>query len=207
MTETTAIATMNPSKGKKKLGTVGLPLINTDLKLVDPDTGQEVPLGEPGEICIKGPQIMQGYWKKPEETKNAFLSDGYMRTGDVAIFDEEGYLRIVDRTKDMIIVGGFKVFSSKVEDIMTKHPGINMISLIGVPNPDRPGSEFVKAYVVPDPEYPDSDNSEVFSQNIIDWSKENCAPYEVPKFIEIREELPLTMVGKVDKQILRKEQN
>ncbi|MBT7085183.1 MAG: AMP-binding protein, partial [Desulfobacterales bacterium] len=155
MTETSPMITMNPSKGEKKLGSIGLPISNTDLKLSDPGTGEEVPQGEPGEICVRGPQVMVGYYKNPEETEMAIDKDGYMHTGDVAIQDEEGYLRIVDRTKDMIIVGGFKVFSAKVEDILTEHPGIEMIATIGVPNPERPGSELVKAYVqiVPDYDY------------------------------------------------------
>jgi long-chain acyl-CoA synthetase len=120
---------MNPSRGKKKLGTVGLPILNVDCKLADPGTGEEVPVGEPGEICIKGPLVMQGYYNKPEETAHAIDADGYMHTGDVAIMDEEGYLKIVDRTKDMIIVGGFKVFSSKVEDVLSKHPAIGLLAL------------------------------------------------------------------------------
>ena len=114
MTETSPVSTMNPSKGKKKLGTVGMPFLNTDVKLVDPGSGKEVPLGEPGELCVKGPLVMQGYFNKPEATREAVDQDGYMHTGDVAIMDEDGFLKIVDRTKDMIIVGGFKVFSSKV---------------------------------------------------------------------------------------------
>jgi long-chain acyl-CoA synthetase len=127
MTETSPVSTMNPSKGKKKLGTVGMPILNVECKLADPGTGEEVPVGEPGEICIKGPLVMQGYYNKPEETAHAIDEDGYMRTGDVAIMDEDGYLTIVDRTKDMIIVGGFKVFSSKVEDALSKHPAVGII--------------------------------------------------------------------------------
>ncbi len=204
MTETSPLTTANPTKGVKKLGSIGMPILNTELKLVDPDTGEEVPLGEAGEICVKGPQIMKGYLNKPEETKKAIDSDGYMHTGDVAIMDEEGYLRIVDRTKDMIIVGGFKVFSSKVEDTLTKHPAIGGIALIGVANPDRPGSEIVKGFIQIDPTYEFDGNKEALKEDIIKFAKENCAPYEVPKIIEITDELPLTAVGKVDKKLLRK---
>jgi len=181
MTECSPLSTMNPYRGKRKLGSIGLPLLNVELKLIDPESGEEVPLGEAGEICVRGPMVMKGYYNKPEETKKAIDSDGFMHTGDVAIMSEDGYLRIVDRTKDMIIVGGFKVFSSKVEDTLIKHPAIGMVALIGIPNPDRPGSEIVKAIL-----------------------QLNCAPYEVPKIIEIAEELPLTVVGKIDKKSLRK---
>ena len=203
MTETSPLTTMNPYKKKKKLGSIGLPLPNTELKLVDPATNEEVPLGEPGEICVKGPQVMIGYYNKPEETAKAIDKDGYMHTGDVAIMDEEGYLRIVDRTKDMIIVGGYKVFSAKLEDTLTKHPAIGMIATIGLPNPDRPGSEIVKAFIQIDSEYEYDGNEEALKEDIIKFAKENCAPYEVPKIIEFSEELPLTTVGKIDKKVLR----
>jgi long-chain acyl-CoA synthetase len=210
MTETSPLTTMNPYRGEKKLGTIGLPLINTDIintdiKLLDPETGKQMEIGEAGEICVKGPQVMSAYWKNPEETKKAIDKDGYMHTGDVAIFDEDGYLRIVDRTKDMIIVGGFKVFSNKLEDVLTQHPAINVVATIGVPNPDHPGSELVKAYIGLPPEYEYDGNEEKLKKEIIEWTKTKVAPYEVPKMIEIREELPLTLVGKIDKKILRKE--
>jgi long-chain acyl-CoA synthetase len=203
MTETSPVSTMNPSKGMKKMGTVGMPVQNVDCKMVDPATGEVVPVGEPGEICVKGPLVMQGYFNKPEETKNAIDEDGYMHTGDVGIMDEDGYVRIVDRTKDMIIVGGFKVFSSKVEDIIANHPAIGMVALIGVDNPDRPGSELVKAYVQLDPGYSFDGNPEALKEKIIEFAKERCSPYEVPKIIEIIDEIPLTAVGKIDKKVLR----
>ncbi len=203
MTETSPVSTMNPEKGLKKMGTVGMPVQNVECKMVDPETGEIVPIGEPGEICVKGPLVMQGYFNKPEETKNAIDEDGYMHTGDVGIMDEDGYIRIVDRTKDMIIVGGFKVFSSKVEDIIANHPAIGMVALIGVANPDRPGSELVKAFVQLDPEYSYDGNQDALRQNIIEFAKEKCSPYEVPKIIEIIDEMPLTAVGKIDKKLLR----
>ncbi len=204
MTETSPLTTANPSKGKRKLGSIGLPLLNTELKLVDHETGEEVPLGEAGEICVRGPQIMKGYLNKPLETKKAIDADGFMHTGDVAVMDEDGYLKIVDRTKDMIIVSGFKVFSTKVEDILSNHPAIETIALIGLANPDRPGSEIVKAFIQIDPAYEYDGNKEALKEDIIKFAKENCSPYEVPKFIEIVEELPLTAVGKIDKKVLRK---
>ena len=205
MTETSPLTTMNPSKGKKKLGSIGLPLINTDLRLVDPDTGKVAAVGEPGEICVKGPQVMIGYYNNPEETKLVFDEDGYFHTGDVAVQDEDGYLSIVDRTKDMLIVGGFKVFSKRVEEIMTEHLAIETIALIGVPNPERPGSELVKAFVTIRPDYKAGGDEEAIKADILKMAKDKLAPYEVPKQIEIREELPLTAVGKVDKKVLRKE--
>ncbi|MHA1350645.1 MAG: AMP-binding protein [Promethearchaeota archaeon] len=204
MTECSPLSTMNPYRGKRKLGSIGLPLLNVELKLIDPESGEEVPLGEAGEICVRGPMVMKGYYNKPEETKKAIDSDGFMHTGDVAIMSEDGYLRIVDRTKDMIIVGGFKVFSSKVEDTLIKHPAIGMVALIGIPNPDRPGSEIVKAILQLDPNYEYDGNEAALKEDIIKFAKENCAPYEVPKIIEIAEELPLTVVGKIDKKSLRK---
>ncbi len=204
MTETSPLTIGNPSKGKKKLGHVGLPFPNVDFKLVDPDTGEEVPIGEPGEICIRGPMLMKGYYNKPEETKNAIDADGFMHTGDMGAMDEEGYVKIVDRTKDMIIVGGYKVFSAKLEDTLTKHPAIEMVAIIGVPNPDRPGSEIVKAFIQLDPNYKYDGNEETLKEDILTFAKENCAPYEVPKSLEITEELLLTTVGKVDKKLLRK---
>ncbi|UCG04537.1 MAG: AMP-binding protein [Candidatus Heimdallarchaeota archaeon] len=205
MTETSPLTTMNPYLGVKKLGTIGLPIMNTDIKLVEPSTGDEIKLGEPGEICVKGPQVMKGYWNNPEATKQTIDENGYIHTGDVAIMDEDGYLRIVDRIKDMIIVSGFKVFSTKLEDTLTQHPAINMVATIGIPNPDRPGSELVKAYITLSPNFEFDGNKDRLTKTIIEWAKEKVSPYEVPKIIEIREELPLTTVGKVDKILLRKE--
>ena len=203
MTETSPVSTMNPMKGKRKLGTIGVPFLNTEAKLVDPGTGEEVPLGQAGEICIRGPLVMQGYSSKPEETRKAIDSDGYMHTGDVAIMDEDGFMRIVDRTKDMIIVGGYKVFSSKVEDSIAKHPAVGMIALVGVENPKRPGSEIVKGFVQLAAGYDYDGNESALQEDIIQFAKENCSPYEVPKMIEIIGEMPVTAVGKIDKKVLR----
>ncbi|MBD3256597.1 MAG: AMP-binding protein [Candidatus Lokiarchaeota archaeon] len=205
MTETSPLSSGNPANGEKKLGSVGLPFPNTDFKIVDPNTGEPVPLNEAGEICVRGPQVMEGgYYNKPEETKKAIDKDEFMHTGDVGIMDDEGYVRIVDRTKDMIIVGGYKVFSTKLEDKLSEHPAIHMVATIGVPNPDRPGSEIVKAYIQIDPEYDFDGNEEALKEDITAFAKENCAPYEVPKMIEFTEEIPLTAVGKIDKKVLRK---
>ncbi len=203
MTECSPLSVMNPMKKKKKLGYVGLPLPNTDIKLVNPETGKVAPVGEPGEILVRGPVVMQGYFNKPEETANVIDKDGFMHTGDVGIMDDEGYIRIVDRTKDMIIVGGFKVFSSKVEDTLCKHPAVDVIALIGIPNPDRPGSEFVKAYIQLRPGVAHHDGLESIKGDIMKFAKEHLAPYEVPKEVEFVSEMPLTTVGKVDKKVLR----
>jgi long-chain acyl-CoA synthetase len=203
MSETSPLLFLNPYKKKKKLGSIGLPLLNTDVKLVDPPTGKEVGIGEPGEMWVKGPQVMSGYYKRPEENKNAFDKDGYFGTGDVAVMDDEGFLRIVDRTKDMIIVSGYKVFSVKVEGVLTEHPAIDMIATIGVPNPERPGSEIVKAFIQLKPEYAGHDK-EALKKDIASFAREKLTPYEVPKMIEFMDALPLTAVGKMDKKKLRK---
>jgi long-chain acyl-CoA synthetase len=201
MTEASPIVTMNPYLGTRKLGTVGIPVSNTDLKIVDViDRNKEVPLGEAGEIVIKGPQIFKGYWNKPEETKNA-LKEGCFYSGDVGVMDEDGYITIVDRTKDMINVSGFKVFSVEVDDKMNKHPAIELCSTIGVPDPNRPGSEIVKLYILLKEGYK---ASEEIKEDILKFAQENLATYKVPKIIEILEEMPLTSVGKVDKKILRR---
>ena len=199
-TEMSPIVLMNPRFGKKKIGTVGMPLPNVQVRLTDPATNKEVPVGEPGEILVKGAPVMKGYLNKPDENKKAFDADGWFHTGDVAIMDEDGYFKIVDRVKDMIIVGGYKVYSTKVEDILTHHPAINIIALVGIPNPERPGSELVKAFIQLKP---DITATEELKEEIIKFAKAKLSPYEVPKLIEFRKELPLTAVGKVYKKDLR----
>ena len=147
---------------------------------------------------------MQGYYNRPEETQKAIDQDGYMHTGDVAIMDEDGFMKLVDRTKDMINVGGFKVFSSKVEETLARHPAVGMIALVGVENPRRPGSEVVKAFVQLDPGHSHAGDESALKEDIIRFARESCSPYEVPKLIEIMGEMPLTAVGKIDKKVLRK---
>ncbi|MCK4370002.1 MAG: AMP-binding protein [Candidatus Lokiarchaeota archaeon] len=201
MTEASPIVTLNPYIGKRKIGTVGIPVSNTDVKIVAvSDKSIEVPIGEPGEIVIKGPQIFQGYWNQPEETNRA-LKDGWFYSGDVGIMDEDGYIKIVDRTKDMIIVSGFKVFSVEVDNKMNKHPAIELCSCIGIPDPDRPGSEIVKLYILLKKGY---EANEEIKANILKYAQENLAKYKIPKIIEISDQLPLTAVGKIDKKALRK---
>ena len=203
MTETSPLTAMNPVMGQKKLGSIGLPLPNTDIRLTDPETRNPVPQGEPGEICIKGPQVMKGYYKLQKETHHVLDADGYLYTGDVAVQDADGYLKIVDRTKDMINVSGFKVFSKKIEDILTEHPAIAQIAVIGIPDPKKPGSELVKAYLTIDEDSGVHGSEDELKATVTAFAKEKLASYEVPKEIEIRKELPLTSVGKLDKKKLR----
>ncbi len=205
MTETSPLTAMNPTRGKKKLGCIGLPLTNTEIKIVDPGSGKEVARGEAGELCVKGAFVMKGYYKQPGETANVIDSDGYMHTGDVVVQDDEGYLKIVDRTKDLVNVSGFKVFSKKIEEILTVHPSIQEIAIIGIPDTDKPGSEMVVAFMTPAEGVNLEGNEESIKNEIIAFAKNHLAPYEVPKVIEIRKELPLTSVGKLDKKALRAE--
>jgi long-chain acyl-CoA synthetase len=202
MTETSPLVTSHPAYGTKKIGTVGLPLPETDIKLVDVDTGNEVERGKPGEILVKGPQVVRGYYNKPEETKKTFV-DGWVHTGDVGVFDEDGYLKIVDRTKDMLSVSGFKVYSVHVEDVMTKHPDIQLMAIIGEPDRNRPGSEIVKAVIQLKAGL---EPTEEIKRNIQSYAEKNLAPYEVPKIWEFQKELPTSMVGKVLKRTLREKE-
>jgi long-chain acyl-CoA synthetase len=204
MSETSPLTTMNPRKGRRKLGSIGLPIPNTDIRLKDPATGKVVARGEPGEICIKGPQVMKGYHNRPDETARVFDEEGYLHTGDVAVQDEDGYLRIVDRTKDMIIVGGFKVFSKMVEEVLAGHPAVDTIAIVGVPNPERPGSEIVVAALTLVPGKKGGSGKSIEGE-LAAFAKEKLAPYECPKKFVVRDELPLTSVGKVDKKALRQE--
>ena len=206
MTETSPLITCNPHLGQKKIGTVGLPLSNTRVKLTDLETGtREVPIGEEGELIIQGPQVMKGYLNRPEETAHAlreFQGEVWMHTGDVARMDEAGYFTLVDRAKDMLNVGGFKVFSREVEEKLYDHPAVDLCAIIGVPNPQRPGSELVKLVVQRSQASKDR-QEETLKQEILDFAREHLSPYKVPKIIEFVDSLPLTPVGKVDKKALR----
>jgi len=206
MTEASPLLTINPYKGLKKLGTIGLPLPNTMMKLVDLDTGtREVPVGEEGEIIAKGPQVMKGYYNKPDESDHAlreFQGERWLYTGDVAKMDEDGYFTLVDRAKDMLNVGGYKVFSKEVEETLYEHPAIQFCAIIGTPNPDRPGSEIVRAKIQLAEGSKDKDR-DALEKELFEYCHENMAPYKRPKSIEFVDELPLTAVGKVDKKALR----
>jgi long-chain acyl-CoA synthetase len=205
MTETSPLITVNPAKGNKVIGSVGLPLPNTEFKVVDIDGETEMPIGSEGELIASGPQVMQGYLNRPKETANALREhDGriFMHTGDVDRMDENGYVYVVDRVKDMIVVGGWKVFSSEVEDKFYDHPAVGMCALIGLPNPNRPDSEIVKLFVQKSEAYKDKPDEEVEAE-LIAFAKEKMAPYKVPKIVEFMEALPMTSVGKLNKKMLR----
>ena len=203
MTETSPVITFNPLKGKRKKGSIGLPVMNTELVLMDPKNKTEIPLGDSGEIWVRGPQVMEGYYNKPHETEIAIDDDGFLHTGDVAKMDEDGYLTIVGRTKDMIIVSGYKVFSRKVEETIYRHPAIEKVAIIGIPNPERPGSEIVKAFIQLEPYWEFKGTIEDLKKEILNFTKERCSPFEVPKKIEIVKKLPITTDGFVDKKALR----
>ena len=200
MTETSPVHMALPRYGRKKPGSVGIPFPDTEVKLVDPDTGATVPVGEPGELAVKGPQVFtEGYHKKPEETA-VTLRDGWIYTGDVCRMDEDGYFSVVDRVKDMVIVSGYKVFTRTVDDVLMEHPDIDMAAAIGLPDPARPGSEIVATAIVLKPGV---EKCAETSDKIIQYMRENVAPYKVPKKIEFMDELPLSGVGKVLKRELR----
>lgn len=206
MTEVSSLATMNPRSGLRKIGTVGVPLPNTLVKLVDLDTGTtEVGEGQEGEIVVSGPQVMKEYLNRPDETSHALrLHQGrtWLRTGDIGRMDRDGFITIVDRSKDMLNVGGFKVFSREVEEKLYELPFIDFCAIVGVPNPKRPGTDIVKLIVQPRPTASQLDSKGLESE-IMTFCNENFAPYKVPKIIEFVTNIPLTSVGKVDKKALR----
>ena len=175
---------------------VGLPLPNTSLKVVNLQ-GRELPLGQPGELCVKGPQVMQGYWNKPEASAEVLDEQGWFRTGDIAIIDDKGVVSIVDRLKDMVIVSGFNVYPTEIEDVVLNHPGVEHAAVIGV-NDDKTG-EAVKLFVVPV-------NPELSKESLLEHCRQQLTGYKIPKIIEFRDELPMTPVGKVLRKELRNEQ-
>jgi long-chain acyl-CoA synthetase len=194
-TETTAMVSITPWGGQIKPGTVGVPVADTNIKIVaidDPD--KELELGEPGEIAIKGPQIMMGYYKNPEETAAA-LKDGWFFTGDIGKFDEDGYLTIVDRKKDMIIAGGYNIYPLELDDVLMSHPKVLEACTIGIPHDYR--GETVKAFVVT------KAGEELTEQDVVSYCKENLAAYKVPKIIEFIDELPKSAVGKILRRKLK----
>jgi long-chain acyl-CoA synthetase len=175
-------------------GTVGVPLPSTEISIRD-EQGNEVPQGDPGELCVRGPQLMQGYWQREEATAETFYDDGFLRTGDVATVDEEGRIKIVDRAKDMILVSGFNVYPCEIEDVVTQHEGVLEAACIGVP--DEKSGERVKLFAVRQPD------SEVSADEIVAYCRENLTGYKVPKQVEFRDELPKTNVGKILRRALR----
>jgi len=206
MTETSPILTANPARGVKKIGSVGIPVQSTRIKLVDIETGtQEVPVGEEGELIAHGPQVMKGYLNKPEETAHAlreFQGEKWLYTGDVAKMDADGFFSIADRVKDMLIVGGYKVFSREVEEKLYELPDVEFCAVVGVPNADRPGNDIVKLVIQRSIKAQDKD-PEALKEEIGAFCKKKMAPYKIPKIIEFIDAIPLTAVGKVDKKALR----
>ncbi|WP_317133911.1 AMP-binding protein [Marinomonas maritima] len=197
LTETSPVVSFNPI-GKERIGTIGLPVTETDIKIQGRD-GSALPQGESGMLCVRGPQVMKGYWNREEATREAMTDDGFLITGDIAMQHPDGYLQIVDRAKDMIIVSGFNVYPTEVEDCLSSHPAILESAAIGVPD-DKAG-EAVKAFVVlkANAEKPDA-------KELRAYCKEHLAAYKVPKYFEIRMELPKTNVGKVLRRALREEE-
>ena len=193
LTETSPVASTNPYGDKARLGTVGIPVAGTAFKVID-DQGVEQPLGERGELCIKGPQVMKGYWRQPEATAEAIDGDGWLRTGDIAVIDPDGFTRIVDRKKDMIIVSGFNVYPNEIEEIMMGHPQVANCAAIGVP--DERSGEAVKLFVVPR-------EGGVSIDELKAYCKANFTGYKVPRHIVLRDALPMTPVGKILRRELR----
>ncbi len=195
LTEITPMGTVSPWKGEIKPGTVGVPLPSTDLKIVDVDTGTiEMKQGETGEICFRGPQVMKGYYNKPEETANV-LKDGWLFTGDIGFLDEDGYLTIVDRKKDMIVASGFNIFPQEIDEILFSHPKVLEACTIGIPDAYR--GEAPKSFVVPKP------GEQLAREELIAFCKERLTAYKVPKEIEFMTDLPKSAVGKVLRKELR----
>jgi len=182
----------------KQKYSIGLPVPDTDIKLVDEETGELSPPGEPGHMYIKGPQVMKGYWPNPGDG----LIDGWLPTGDIVRMDEDGYFYIVDRIKDMANVSGFKVYTSSIDDILHQHPAVSMAAAIGVPDPEREGSERIKAFVVLREEYIGKVNEE----ELIQFCRDKCASYAVPRQVEFRDSLPFTVTEKIFKRQLREEE-
>ena len=191
LSETSPAATINPYNGKHKKGTIGLPLPNTDIRIFD-DNKKEVPQGEPGEIGIKGPQVMKGYWNREEDTKNCFHGE-YFLTGDVGIMDEEGYFKIVDRKKEMVLVSGFNVYPNEVEKAISEHPKVLEVGVRGEKNDD--GTEFVRAFIV-------KKDDSLTEEEVIEFSRTKLTNYKVPKSISFRDELPKSNVGKILRRLL-----
>lgn len=197
LTECSPITHVNPIKGVRKSGSIGLPLPDTQARIIDLESGEEVPPGETGELCIKGPQVMKGYWRMEEETK-IVLREGWLQTGDIAKMDLEGYFYIVDRKKDLIIAGGFNIYPRDVEEVLYEHPAIREAAVVGVPDPYR--GETVKAFIVL------KENMKVTPEELNQFCRERLASYKVPRLYEFRNELPKTIVGKILRRVLLEEE-
>jgi long-chain acyl-CoA synthetase len=195
LSETSPALTCNPATVTDFNGSIGLPMPSTWLSIRD-DDGNEVPFGQPGEICAKGPQVMAGYWNRAEETANVMTADGYFRTGDIGVMTPDGFTKIVDRKKDMILVSGFNVYPNEIEEVIASHPGVLECAVIGVQ--DARSGEAVKAFVV-------KKDPNVTAEDIIKFCGTQLTNYKVPKQIEFRTDLPKTNVGKILRRQLRDE--
>ena len=193
LTETSPLVSCNPVDGTDRVGTIGLPAPSTEVKFIG-DEGEDVPFGSPGEICVRGPQVMKGYWRRPDETAKVMLPGGWLRTGDVGVIDADGFLKIVDRKKDMIIVSGFNVYPNEVEDAIASCSGVLEVAAVGVPD-DRSG-ETVKAFVV-------KRDPSLTAEAVIAHARKSLTGYKVPRHVEFRDELPKTNVGKILRRALR----
>jgi len=195
LSETAPVATCNRSDTPGFTGTIGLPVPSTDIAIVD-DDGKALPLGSIGEIAIRGPQVMTGYWNRPDETAKVMTADGYFRSGDIGIMDENGYVKIVDRKKDMILVSGFNVYPNELEEVIMAHPGVLECAVVGVP--DEHSGEAVKVFVV-------RKDAALNAEQLMDYCRQEFTGYKKPKYIEFRDELPKTNVGKILRRALREE--
>jgi long-chain acyl-CoA synthetase len=193
MSETCAIGTNNPLTAQEFSGTIGLPLPGIDIAIKD-DAGQSLPSGERGEICVRGPNVMPGYYQQAEENAKAFTPDGFLRTGDVGVMDAKGYTRIVDRKKDMILVSGFNVFPNELENVISTCPGVVECAAIGVP--DEKQGEAIKVYVV-------KNDPTLTEEGVAGHCRQHLTGYKLPKYIEFRDELPKSNVGKILRRELR----
>ena len=194
LTECSPLVSVNPHDIDYHSGSIGLPVPSTEVKLID-DEGNEVAPGEPGELCIKGPQVMLGYWQRPDAT-DEILQDGWLRTGDIAVMDEEGFLRIVDRKKDMILVSGFNVYPNEIEDVVMQHSGVQEVAAVGIPS--EASGELVKIFVV-------KKEASLTEEALITFCRRHLTGYKVPKQVEFRTELPKSNVGKILRRELRDE--
>ena len=194
LTEASPVVSVNPGNNNQP-GTIGLAVPNTELKIVD-DNGAELDINQPGELCVRGPQVMPGYWQRPEETAQVLDADGWLRTGDIAIIREDGFAKIVDRKKDLIVVSGFKVFPGEIEDVVSKHPDVVICAAIGVP--DAHSGEVVQLYVV-------SRRASLTETEVRDFCRQHLTSYKVPRHVIFRDELPKSAVGKVLRRELRDE--
>jgi long-chain acyl-CoA synthetase len=193
LSETSPVATCNPMTSTEYNGTIGLPFPGTEIAILD-DAGQPVPLGQPGEIAIRGPQVMAGYWQRPDETAKVMTPDGFFKSGDIGIMDERGYIRIVDRKKDMIIVSGFNVYPNEIEAVVATHPGVLECAAVGIK--DERSGEAVKLFVV-------RKDPALTVEAVAEFCRQNLTGYKKPKVIEFRDELPKSNVGKILRRELR----